>query len=176
MCCPGRRCSVESLPDKPGCPRDSRRVSGRDISGLASSVPQVQGPWCGHALSQGSQDRELLAGCLQDLGAMSSLWSDVLGQLRAFEGRAQLSVSAGRGGLAGCRTGHPAGVRHARHMCDVSRCWHYLKALLGLPQRHSGRGLLGWDGALQAERGRDLPALPQGGELGHQMLGPRRSI
>ena len=91
------------------------------ISGLASPVPQAHGPWCGHALSQGSWDRELLAGCLQDLGALSSLRPDVLGQLRALEGRAQLSVSAGRGSLAGCFTGHPTGVRHAQQMCDVNR-------------------------------------------------------
>lgn len=91
------------------------------ISGLASPVPQAQGPWCGHALSQGPRDGELLAGCLQDLSALSSLWPDVLGQLRALEGRAQLSVSAGRGSLASRFTGHPTGVRHAQQMCDVNR-------------------------------------------------------
>lgn len=52
---------------------------------------------------------------------------------------------------------------------DVDTTW---KSLHGPPQSYFGRGLWGWDGALQAERGRDLPALPRVGNWGIRCQGP----
>lgn len=64
---PGR-----AFPGKRGCPRDSCQVLQGISGGLLS--PRRKAPWCGHALFSGVPGQGALAGCLQDLGALSSLW------------------------------------------------------------------------------------------------------
>ena len=177
-CRPHRCCSVESLPDKPGVPG----IPGESLAGGLLAWPLLSRgarllvwprPFPGPQDPPGRGAPSWVPprpGCPVITGPMS--WASS----GPWKASPALHLRAGVVWLADApATPLESVTQGTRAMStDIDTAWE-------VPSWASSEPL--WEGSVLGagtgpcrQRGRDPPALLQGGELGHQMSGPRRSI